>query len=267
MTDAAAPSSTAECRGRHRTRGGGSKADRRAGAAVVGFQAAHARSRSTSRCRCSSSCCCSRSTGWRSPRSNPTTRCTTTQQFNPFWVHSPTLHNIEVLLFETNYPALADDHDGDRGRLHLPVGVLQRAGRLCDRAPALQGRAACRAGDLSGVSGAAVDPVHSAGHAGLPVRAVRQSGGADPDLPDVPGAVLHLAADRLFQVDPVRAGGMRADRRRVAVADPAADHAAAGGAGADLRGHLRLHAVVERVHLRAGVHPDRPTRRPCRWRS
>jgi multiple sugar transport system permease protein len=25
-------------------------------------------------------------------------------QFNPFWVHSPTLHNIEVLLFETNYP-------------------------------------------------------------------------------------------------------------------------------------------------------------------
>ena len=25
-------------------------------------------------------------------------------KFNPFWVHSPTLHNIEVLLFETNYP-------------------------------------------------------------------------------------------------------------------------------------------------------------------
>jgi multiple sugar transport system permease protein len=26
------------------------------------------------------------------------------KQVNPFWVHSPTLHNIEVLLFETNYP-------------------------------------------------------------------------------------------------------------------------------------------------------------------
>jgi multiple sugar transport system permease protein len=26
------------------------------------------------------------------------------QRFTPFWVHSPTLHNIEVLLFETNYP-------------------------------------------------------------------------------------------------------------------------------------------------------------------
>ena len=26
------------------------------------------------------------------------------KQFNPFWVHSPTLHNIYVLLFETRYP-------------------------------------------------------------------------------------------------------------------------------------------------------------------
>jgi multiple sugar transport system permease protein len=26
------------------------------------------------------------------------------KEFNPFWIHSPTLHNIEVLLAETNYP-------------------------------------------------------------------------------------------------------------------------------------------------------------------
>ncbi len=26
------------------------------------------------------------------------------KQFNPFWIHSPTLHNIKVLLFETSYP-------------------------------------------------------------------------------------------------------------------------------------------------------------------
>ena len=26
------------------------------------------------------------------------------KQYNPFWVHSPTLRNIKVLLFETNYP-------------------------------------------------------------------------------------------------------------------------------------------------------------------
>jgi multiple sugar transport system permease protein len=26
------------------------------------------------------------------------------KEYSPFWIHSPTLHNIEVLLFETNYP-------------------------------------------------------------------------------------------------------------------------------------------------------------------
>jgi multiple sugar transport system permease protein len=26
------------------------------------------------------------------------------KDFNPFWIHSPTLHNIKVLLFDTNYP-------------------------------------------------------------------------------------------------------------------------------------------------------------------
>ena len=136
-------------------------------------------------------------------------------KYNPFWIHSPTLAQHQAAVRD-RLSALADEHDGGRGRRHLPVDVRQRAGRLCDRAPALQGRAACRPGDLSGLSGAAVDPVHSARHAGLPVRPVRQPAGADPDLSDLPDAVLHLAADRLLQVDPVRAGGMRADRRRVA---------------------------------------------------
>ena len=70
---------------------------------------------------------------------------------------------------------------------------------------------------------------------------VRQSGGADPDLSDIPDSVLHLAADRLLQVDTLRVRGMRADRRGVAAADPAADHAAARGAGVDLGRDLRLH--------------------------
>src|SRR6185437_4425020 len=47
---------------------------------------------------------------------------------------------------------------------------------------------------------------------------------------------------------------MRADRRRIAAADPVADHLAAGGAWPDLRGDLRLHAFLERVHLRLGLH-------------
>ncbi len=38
-------------------------------------------------------------------------------------------------------------------------------------------------------------------------------------------------------------------------ADPAQDHPAAGRARPDLGRHLRLHAVLERVHLRARLHP------------
>jgi multiple sugar transport system permease protein len=49
--------------------------------------------------------------------------------------------------------------------------------------------------------------------------------------PDVPDPVLHVAADGLFPLDSVRARGMRADRRRDALADPAQDRAAARGAG------------------------------------
>src|SRR6476620_11831437 len=49
---------------------------------------------------------------------------------------------------------------------------------------------------------------------------------------------------------------MCAGRRRDAAADPAPDHAAAGGARADLGRYLLLHAVVERVHLRARLYPE-----------
>jgi len=38
------------------------------------------------------------------------------------------------------------------------------------------------------------------------------------------------------------------------LADPRQDHPAARGPRLNLRRHLRLHAVVERVHLRADVH-------------
>src|SRR5258708_3914617 len=83
--------------------------------------------------------------------------------------------------------------------LDHPAAVGEHAGRVCDRAAALSGQSLCGLGDLSRLSGAAVDPVHSAGDRRGPVRPVRQSLGADPGLPDLPGAVLHLAPDRLFQ--------------------------------------------------------------------
>src|SRR5882757_3239684 len=64
---------------------------------------------------------------------------------------------------------------------------------------------------------------------------------------------------------------MRAGRWRHKAPDPAADHAAARGARPDLGGHLLLYAVVERVHLRARLHPeqrqqDRPRGDPDRTR-
>src|SRR5437879_847726 len=46
---------------------------------------------------------------------------------------------------------------------------------------------------------------------------------------------------------------MRADRRREPLADFDQDRAAARDPGADLGVHLLLHAVLERVHLRADV--------------
>ena len=187
---------------------------------------------STCRSPASSSSCCSRSTGWRSRRSNRTPSSTTTRPTIRSGSRSRRSTTSSKLLFETAYPRWLLDHDGGGGRRDLPVAVLERARRLRHPAAALQGQPICRPRDLSRLPGAAVDPVHPAGDDDLPARPVRHAAGADPDLSDLPGAVLHLAADRLLQVDPLRAGGMRADRRRDAAADPAPHHPAARGARA-----------------------------------
>ena len=62
-----------------------------------------------------------------------------------------------------------------------------------------------------------VDPVHPAGASCCIPRASQHPLGADLHLSDLPDPVLHLAADGLLQVHPVRAGGVRADRRRHAL--------------------------------------------------
>src|SRR5689334_13743165 len=43
-------------------------------------------------------------------------------------------------------------------------------------------------------------------------------------------------------------------RRRITPADPAANYAASGGARTDISRYLRVHAVVERIHLRTRIH-------------
>ncbi len=71
-----------------------------------------------------------------------------------------------------------------------------------------------RPADLPRLSRAALDPVHPAGGDGVQARPLRHAVRADPHLSDLPDPVLHLAADGLFPLDPLRARGMRADRRR-----------------------------------------------------
>ena len=163
--------------------------------------------------------------------------------------------------------AMAVEHHARRGRRDDPLHRRQRARRLCDRAPALPRRAVGRRRDLPRLSGAAVDPVHPAVDRRVPVRPVRHAVRAHPHLSDHPHPVLDLAADGLFQDHPVRARGMRADRRRQPLADPHQDRPAARGARPDLGLHLLFHAVLERVHLRAHVHLFDPATRRCRSRS
>ena len=74
---------------------------------------------------------------------------------------------------------------------------------------------------------------------------------------------VHLADDGLLQGHSEGARGVRAYRRRGALAGDALHHPAGGGARHPVRRHLRVHALVERVHLRAGVPVLARSRRPC----
>src|SRR5262249_1088948 len=98
---------------------------------------------------------------------------------------------------------LAEDHDAGGNRIDVPVAARLDPRRLRDRAAALPRQPLCGPWHLPRLSGAALDPVHSARHRDRAVRPVRLTDGADPGLSDLPRAVLHLALDRLFQVDPL----------------------------------------------------------------
>ena len=84
------------------------------------------------------------------------------KDYNPFWVNSPTLANINKLLFQTDYPQWL--------WTTMMVAVVATAMSLFASvlaAYAIQRLrfkgSLCRACDLSGLPRAAVDPVHSAG--------------------------------------------------------------------------------------------------------
>src|SRR5215469_2691997 len=77
--------------------------------------------------------------------------------------------------------------------------------------------------------------------------------GADRNLPDLPCPVLYLAPHWVFPQRTQGNRGMRHARWVQPVAEHAAHPPAGRGTGCDLRGALRLHAVVERIPLFPGV--------------
>lgn len=79
---------------------------------------------------------------------------------NPFWITSPTLDHIRLLLFGTAYPRWLLTTMTVAVWRDLPLAAVLDARRgLCDPAAA-PGQPVCRAGDLPGLPGAALDPVH-----------------------------------------------------------------------------------------------------------
>src|SRR5262249_32936450 len=170
---------------------------------------------------------------------------------------------------EDDVPELALEHLLHRDDLHGHLAGLRAARRLCaGAAPFPDGRRA-RHLDLRDLSRAADAPVHPARghHSRLPAR--QHAVGADPDVSHVPHPVLHVAPHGLLQDHPQGAGGVRADRWGHAVRGDDAYHLPDRGARHPLGGHLRVHPVVERVHLRADLPvvagaQDRPGRRRVR---
>ncbi|MHC2163285.1 hypothetical protein ACVL5V_005706 [Bradyrhizobium ottawaense] len=174
-------------------------------------------------------------------------------RYNPFWTWNPTFKHFHKLLFESYYPYW----------LWNTMYVAVCATVLSIIASVLAAYAIVRlrykgANLVGGLIFLAYLVPPSILFIPL-ATVVFQYGLFDSPLaliltyPTIPDPVLDLALDGLFQDHPVRARGMRADRRGEPLADPDQDRSAARNPRADLGLHLLLHAVLERVHLRVDL--------------
>ena len=122
---------------------------------------------------------------------------------NPFWITSPTLMHIKHLLFETAYPHwLLTTMWVAIGATFLSLTASTLAAYAIER---LRFRGSPYVG--LGIYMAYLVPPSILF---IPLATVvvqfglfDSPAGADPGVSDLPGAVLHLASDRLFQVDPL----------------------------------------------------------------
>ncbi len=179
------------------------------------------------------------------------------REHNPFWISSPTLAHIKHLLFDTAYPRwLWTTMLVAIGSTTLSLIASTLAAYAIER---LRFRGSPYVG--LGIYLAYLVPPSILF---IPLATVVVQFG----LFDSPLALILVYPTFLvpfctwlligyFKSIPYETRGMRAGRRRNAPTDPAADHAAARRARADLGRHLLLHAVLERVHLRARLHPER----------
>ena len=133
------------------------------------------------------------------------------------------------------------------------LAVLWRAGGLCAVTAQFPVCRRARHDDLHHLSGASDAALHSAVGDHPQLQFGGHALGADPHLPDVPHPVLHVVDDGLLQGHPERARGMRPHRWRLALEGDALHHHPRRRARHSVGRHLRLHAVVERVHLRPRV--------------
>ena len=196
------------------------------------------------------------------------------KEYNPFWVHSPTLANINRLLFQTDYPQW----------LMITMTVAVVVDRMSIFASVLAAYAIQRLRFRgSNYVGLAIYLAYLVPPSILFIplaTMVFQLGLFDSPMALIltyPTFLIPFCTWLLigyFKSIPYELEECALIDGATRLADPVEDHPAAGGAGPDLGRHLRLHPVLERVHLCARLHPvggeqDCPGRGPdpaCRRR-
>ena len=125
------------------------------------------------------------------------------KEHNPFWITSPTLAHIKHLLFDTAYPRWL------KTTMFVAIGSTFLSLFAPRWRPTRSSGCASAAAPMSGL-GIYLAYLVPPSILFIPLATVivqfglfDSPAGADPGVPDLPGAVLHLASDRLFQVDPL----------------------------------------------------------------
>ena len=194
------------------------------------------------------------------------------KNYNPFWIAQPTLDHIQQAAVPDRLSALAADHDDGRGRRDLPVAVL----RACSRPTPSSG---CASGAASMSGSRSISPTwcrrrscssrsrpwsFSSACSTRPLALIL----VYPTflVPFCTWLLIGYFKSIPYELEECALidGATRLQILRQITLPLAVP-------GPDLRRHLLLHAVLERVHLRARLHPeqreqDRAGRDPDRAR-